>query len=132
MPTETRFVRQKKISKEGSLVVPLDALKSLDNVTVTVVSGTSSILYSVASGKEAYITHALFVDLSGILVSQIQLKDTRGSGLCVPWLIQSGETVEWKPRPTACGPIVSGITVESPRLGGQITLLLHLDPKREE
>lgn len=131
MPSETRFVKNKEVSKTGALVIPLDKLRSLDNVTATVVSGVSGLLYTIASGKTAYITQAQFTVLSAA-GGLIQLHDARGSGLCSPVFVDSGTTVWWNPRPTACGPITSGITVQTPRFGGSITLLVHLDPERTE
>lgn len=131
MPSETRFVKNKEVSKTGALVIPLDKLRSLDNVTREVTSGISSVLYTVASGKTAYITQAIFTSLSAA-GGLIQLHDARGSGLCAPIFVDSGTTRFWNPRPTACGPITSGITVQTPNLGGSITLLVHLDPERTE
>lgn len=131
MPEESRLIKEKKISKEAAMVIPLDELRSLDNVTISVVSGTSGVLYTIASGKTAYITQALFSELSGT-ASTIQLFDAAGSGLCVPIPVTANSVVSWDPRPTACGPITSGICTQSPELGGQITLLVHVDPERTE
>lgn len=131
MPQETRFVRDQEVTKEGALVIPLDEIRSLNNVTYTVASGISGVVFTIASGKEAYITQALFSELSGN-ASIIQLHDTRGSGLCVPIPVAGNSVVSWDPRPTACGPITSGITVQRPRMGGAITLLVQVDPKRIE
>jgi len=106
----------------------MDELRTLDNVTITVISGTSSVLYTIASGKEAYITHAMFSELSGV-DSKVQLKDPRGSGLTVILPVEANTVATWQLCCTACGPITSGITVESPEFGGMITLLVQVDPK---
>lgn len=135
MPTETRFVRPNHLTKEAAYVVPLDDLRSYDNVTLTVISGTSGILYTIASGKEGYLKQALFTELSGISgagANFVQLKDPRGSGLTVPIPILNGNSMVTYDANDAIGPIQSGITVESPQFGGAITLAVQIDPKMVE
>lgn len=135
MPTETRYVRPLHLTKEAAYVVPLDDLRSYDNVTLEVISGTSGIIYTIASGKEAYLKQALFTELSGISgagANFVQLKDTRGSGLTVPIPIIAGNTMVTYDANDAIGPIQSGITVESPKFGGAITIAVQIDPKMEE
>jgi len=131
MPDEEREIRAHEVSKEGAFKVPLDSLRSLDNVTYSCLSGVSGVVYTIASGKEAYITQALFSELSGI-AGIVQLHDPRGSGLCVRIPVAANTVVSLDPRPTAIGPIQSGITIFRQDFGGDITLLVHLDPKREE
>lgn len=130
MPTETRFVRTQHVTREASYVVPLDDLRSVDNVTATIVSGTSGILYTIASGKEGYLTQALFSELSGT-PSEVQLKDTRGSGLTVIIPVAANTVVTYDVN-YYLGPITSGITIESPEFGGDITLLVQIDPQMVE
>lgn len=135
MPTETRFNRPQHLTKEAAYVVPLDDLRSYDNVTITVVSGTSGVLYTIASGKEGYLKQALFTELSGISgagANFVQLKDPRGSGLTVPIPILNGNTMVTYNANDAIGPIISGITVESPQFGGAVTLAVQVDPKMVE
>ena len=131
MPDEIREVRANEVSKEGAFKIPLDKLRSLDNVTYTCLSGVSGVVYTIASGKEAYITQALFSELSGN-ASVVQLHDPRGSGLCCHIPIAANTVVSWDPRPTACGPVTSGITIFRETFCGDITLIVHVDPKREE
>jgi len=130
MPTETRFVRTQRLTREASYVVPLDELRSVDNVTTTIVSGTSGILYTIASGKEAYLTQAMFSELSGT-ASVVQLNDTRGSGLTVRIPCAANTVITYDAN-YHLGPITSGITIQSPQFGGDITLLVEIDPKMEE
>jgi len=131
MPTETRYIRAKEVSKEAHLVIPLDELRSFDNVTYTTVSGTSGVVYTIASGKEAYIRQALFRELSGN-ASEILLHTPTGSGLGVQYPLIGNDVVAWQLCDAACGPITSGITVQSPMFAGQICLLVQLDPKITE
>jgi len=135
MPTETRIVRPNHVTKEAAYVVPLDDLRSYDNVTIDVVSGVSGILYTIASGKEAYLKQALFTELSGISgfgANYVQLRDTRGSGLTVPIPINAGNTMVTYNANDAIGPIQSGITLETPLFGGQVTLAVQVDPQMVE
>jgi len=135
MPTETRYVRPLNLTKEAAYVVPLDGLRSYDNVTIDVVSGVSGILFTIASGKEAYLKQALFTELSGISgfgANYVQLTDTRGSGLTVPIPINAGNTMVTYNANDAIGPIQSGITLQAPLFGGQVTLAVQVDPKMVE
>lgn len=129
MPDEIREVRANEVSKEGAFKIPLDELRSLDNVTYACLSGVSGIVYTIASGKEAYLDQALFSELSGN-ASIVQLHDPRGSGIGGHLPIAANTVVTWDPR--ACGPITSGIIIHNDPFCGDISLVVHVDPKREE
>jgi hypothetical protein len=121
------------ITKEGAMVAPLDDPRTAENVTCTILSGVSGQIYTIASGKEAYLKQMLVSELSGHNNSIIQLKDKALSGLGPHFTIPSNTVVSWDPRPWECGPVLSGFSVDhTSTLCGDITLLLQIDPQRIE
>lgn len=131
MAKKTLTVEQ-HYTKEGQLKIPLDTLRTYDNVTRTVLSGVSGTVYTIASGKVAYIRQAMFGELSNV-AGRVQLKDFAGSGLCVKIPVAANSVVTWDPRPAACGPIYSGIIYHATdTLLGEITLLVQIDPQTTE
>jgi hypothetical protein len=129
MPDEIRTVRDNTVAKEGAFKVPLDEFRSLDTVTYTCLSGISGVVYTIASGKEAYLDQVMYCELSGN-ASIVQLHSPNGSGIGGRINVAGNTTVTWDPR--ACGPITSGIKIFRERFCGDITLCVHVDPKREE
>jgi len=130
MAETVRYLNQER-TKEGALIIPLDDVRTLDNVTSTVVSGTSSVLYTIVSGKEGYLRKAVFSELSGV-PALIQLHTPTGSGLSVTFPVTANTVVDWDICPCGVGPILSGITIQSPRFSGELTLIVTIDPKKIE
>lgn len=130
---ERSYVNEQARDKTGALLVPLDEIRTFDNITTQVVSGVSSVIYSIVSGKTAYIKQVMATELSGH-DGHFQLKDTLGSGLTpLVSLIENATTV----LDTCIGPITSGVTVEGHtagdnRAGAEVTLIVQIDPKTTE
>lgn len=125
------WVNQQNLTKEKALVIPLDRVRTQYGVTVEVVSGVSSILYTATSGQEVYVNEAGFFEMSGN-DGVIQLFSVAGSGIGVPWNVAQDKNVVWDPCPCAFGPIRSGITVQMPKFAGEVHLILTVDPKWHE
>ncbi len=130
---EREYVNDQTRDKTGALLVPLDEIRTYDNLTTQVVSGVSSVIYSIVSGKTAYIKQIMATELSGH-DGFFQLKDTTGSGL-TPHIsvIENATTV----LDTCIGPVTSGVTVEGHtagdnKAGAEVTLVVQIDPKTTE
>lgn len=128
---EKIFSYEQRRTKEANLVIPLDEVRTIDVNTVTVVSGafpTSGILYTIASGKEAYIRQIWVTELSGIAGS-FQIADSSRS-LTPPIKVAGGQD---RVINTVIGPATSRFTVASGcPINAAITLVVQVDPKAVE
>jgi len=116
---------------KGQLVVPLDDVRTYDNQTSLVNSGTDAVIYTVQSGKEAYIRRCYFSELSGNNTI-VQLLDMAGSGLSPRIPVAGNTVVSYDPCPCALGPITSGIQMDAPQFAGDVTIIVTIDPKKYE
>lgn len=143
---EINRIQQRK--KDGSFVVPMDDLRTVEYQTKIFISGEypGSGIYPVASGKVAFLKQAIITNYSGIYPVKLQWSDaaTAQSGLQISGnaaiahlLISSGNamggTVIYDFNP-ALGPYVSGIIMVSggSQLGGVATAVIQIDPQQTE
>lgn len=130
---EKTVTQEKKITIEGQLVTPLDDPRTYDrNHAVIGASYTSGTMYTLASGKQAYIKQFVVTELSGS-AGRIWLSDNSGY-ICPPINIAANTTVTWDVRPAAC-PTWGTIfwqTEAASRLYGRGTLIVQIDPQRIE
>lgn len=116
---------------KGQLVVPLADMRTYDHQTTTVVSGIDATIYTIQSGKEAYIRRCYFSELSG-QNAVVQLLDMAGSGLSPRIPVAGNSVVSYDPCPCALGPVISGIYMDEPPFQGDVTILVTIDPKKTE
>jgi len=133
MAEKTITISQKR-TKETNLVVPLDEVRTIDFAFKSIASGaweTSGIIYTIASGKEAYLKQIIAtptIDAGGVL--KLAEVVSGGYSQLLTLNIASGET---KTIDTLMGPITSGFTVMSGTpFGGDVTLVVQIDPKAVE
>lgn len=130
---ETRDVREKHVTKEGRLVVPLDHPRTFDyqNVSINATDAASGVVYTPLSGKDVYIKQMLVSELSGT-DGVVWLQDSSGN-ICPPIPVLGNTAVTWDVRPAACGPTHSTIYWETgAAFNGEMTLVVQVDPKRLE
>lgn len=130
---EKTITQEKKITLQGQLVTPLDDPRTYDrDHQIIGAAQTSGIMYTLASGKQAYIKQWIVTELSGS-AGKVWLSDS--SGYIVPPInIAANTTVTWDVRPTAC-PTWGNIfwqTEAGSRLYGRATLVVQVDPQRIE
>jgi hypothetical protein len=140
--------REQQRKKDGSFVVPMDALRTVEYQTKVFISGEypGSGIYPVASGKVAFLKQAIVTVYSGIYPVILKWSDaaTAQSGLQISGnaaiahlLISSGNamggTVIYTFDP-ALGPYTSGIIIVSggAQLGGVATAVIQTDPQPYE
>jgi len=131
---EKIFSYDQRRTKEANLVIPLDEVRTMDFQFTSVASGaydTSGILYTVASGKEAYLRQVIATDTVGanghLKIAQIV---SGGYSQILNLHVASGQTVSLD---TTIGPITSGFVVMSGTpFGGDVTLVVQIDPKATE
>ncbi|GEM_PF-6761399 len=121
-------------TKEANLVIPLDEVRTVDHGFKSIASGafpTSGIIYTIASGKEAYVKQIIAtptIDAGGVL--ELAEVISGGYSQIATINIASGET---KVIDTFIGPVTSGFTVMSgTSFAGDITLIVQIDPKATE
>lgn len=131
---EKIYSHELKRTKEANLVVPLDEVRTYDYGHLTVASGaftTSGILYTIASGKEAYLkqviaTNTLAAD--GWLKIGVVVSGGYSQILNIP--VSSGQVTTMD---THIGPATSGFVVMSGTpFGGDVTVVVQVDPKAVE
>jgi len=126
------YVNPQNRTKDDALVIPLDDIRSCYGITATITSGVSSILLAINSGRDVYLRQAAFCELSGNQ-GLVQLHDTAGSGIGVPWQVAATSDVVWDTQDnSAYGEIISGITVQSPRFSGEVHLIVNINPNVHE
>ena len=129
---EQSIVREQKRTKENLLVIPLDEIRTFDYGNLTITSGawpTSGIIYTITSGKEAYIRQIQIQELSGNAGS-VQIITPDGSAVTPPYKLAGGQL---KVVDTCLGPATSGLTVASGApITANITLAVQVDPKAKE
>lgn len=129
---EKVYSHELKRTKEANLVIPLDEVRTIDVNTTTIASGafpTSGILYTIVSGKEAYIRQIWVTELSG-QAGSFQIADPAGNIYTPPIKVAGGQD---KVINTCLGPATSGFVVASGApIAGTITLVVQVDPKAPE
>lgn len=131
--SDRNLTMDQTVTKEANLVVPLDSPRSADNVTCTILSGISGQIYTIGSGKEAYLKQMFVTELSGHDNCIVQLKDKALSGVTPHIHIPASTVVSVDPRPWQIGPVVSGFSIDHYNtVCGDLTLVLQIDPMRTE
>lgn len=129
---EKIFSYEQRRTKERSLVIPLDEVRTIDYQNTTIASGawsTSGILYTILSGQEAYIRQIQITELSG-QAGKIQIADTTGKNVTPPINVVGGQ---YKTIDTILGPATSGFVVSSGApIAANMTLVVQVDPKPSE
>jgi len=125
------IVTEKKRTKESNLVVPLDEVRTIDFNFVSITSGTfdtSGVLYTVASGKEAYLKQVIATDTAGADgVLKIGKAVSGGFSQILTIPVYSGQMVTVN---TMLGPVMSGFAVMSGTpFGGDVTVVVQVDPR---
>ena len=125
-------VRERRVTKQGQLVIPLDDPRTLDRAHVSIAAQTSGNFYTIASGKQAYVKHLILTELSGT-DARVWLQDSSGY-ITPPIVVTADTTVTWDPRPTAC-PTWGNILYQTEagnQFYGRATLIVQVDPQRIE
>jgi len=131
---EKHIIMEKRRTKEANLVIPLDEVRTYDFKFTSVASGafpTSGILYTIASGKEAYIRQVIATDTLGA-DSKLKIGEVVSGGYSqvLTLHVASGQTVTLD---TTIGPATSGFVVMSGcPFAGDVTLVVQVDPKIPE
>jgi hypothetical protein len=128
---EKTELREKKVTKEGRLVTPLDEPRSLDRGHAIIgATQTSGLMYTMASGKQGYIKQLIVTELSGA-DSRVWLSDS--SGYITPPIIIGANTTVTFDNP---GLITYGNIWWQTEAGnhfyGRGTLTVQIDPQRIE
>jgi len=130
---EKTEAHEKHRTNRGQLVIPLDMPRTMKDITVTVLSGTTvNVNFSGGGGGSGnyvgYLTQMLVTELSNN-AGTIQLKDKAGSGISPHFHIAGKTTYCWAPCPCPAGPICSGIDICNESIFGEVTLLVQIDPQ---
>lgn len=145
---EVEINRVQQRNKDGSFVIPMDEVRSVEYQTKIFISGEypGSGIYSIASGKQGFLRQAIVTAYSGIYPVILKWADAgtaqsgfqvSGNAAIAHLLISSGNalggTVIYTFDP-ALGPYISGIVMVSGgcQLGGVATAVLIIDPKPYE
>lgn len=127
-----RVVKEMRRTKEANLVVPLDEVRTIDYGVLTYKSGypaTSGIIYTIASGKEAYLRQLIISELSGN-AGTIQIVDGDEKPITPHLKLVGGQT---KIINTCIGPVTDKFVVASGSpICADITLVVQIDPKYME
>jgi hypothetical protein len=133
------ITNEERRTKEGNVVIPLDTLRSYDYGHKTIISGgecASSVLYSIGSGKEAYIKQIVVTELSGD-AAEFRLADSQSGyqSITPMYKLTGGQSTVVD---VCIGPITSGIhaagynTLSGTTFRGEITLVVQVDPQAVE
>lgn len=128
---EKTEVRERQVTIEGQLVIPLDEPRTFDRAHAIIgAAQTSGLMYTMASGKQGYIKQLLVTELSGT-DSRVWLADA--SGYITPPLIVGANTTVAFDNP---GLIAYGNIWWQTEAGNQFygrgTLTVQIDPQRIE
>jgi len=129
---EKIFSYDQRRTKEANLVIPLDEVRTYDHGFSSVTSGHFTTLYTIASGKEAYLKQIIATDTLGTGGTlKIGKVVSGGYSQIATISVLSGEAT--KVVDTCIGPITSGIVVMSGSpFGGDVTTVVQIDPKAVE
>lgn len=124
-------------TKENNIVIPLDEVRSYDTGHLAITSGAypgSGLIYTVASGKEAYIRQIMIQETDDV-AGDIQIAKVVSGGysaLTPPISLIGGQTKTIDTPPF--GPATSGLTIISGQAttSFDVTLIVQVDPKAAE